>query len=66
MSEQILVRVNPGDVNYINRIMEGYEYLGVVTTIDRSQGLLRIRSTPDTTAEAKEILRRIPVPIVFE
>jgi hypothetical protein len=66
MTEQILIRVNPCDVNYINRIMEGYEYLGVVTTIDRSQGLLLIRTTPDTRDEASQILRAISVPIAFE
>ena len=66
MTEQILIRVNPCDVNYINRIMEGYEYLGVVTTIDRLQGLLLIRTTPDTMDEASRILRAIPVPIAFE
>jgi hypothetical protein len=66
MSESILIRVDPCHVNYINRIMEGYEYLGVVTTVDRFQGLLIIRVTPDTSAQTKQILRSLPVQITFE
>ena len=46
MSEAIYVRVAPKDINYINRIMEGYEYLGVVTTVKKPEGLLIIRVTP--------------------
>lgn len=49
------------DVNYINRIMEGYEYLGVVTTVKDKQGVLRIRVTPDTYPEVLEILENLPI-----
>lgn len=45
--------------------MEGYEYLGVVTTIDRSAGILLIRSTPDMHNEAKVVLSSLPIRLEF-
>ena len=66
MSNSIRIRIEPCNVNYVNRIMEGYEYLGVVTTLDRSAGLLMIRVTPDTDDEVRRILTDLPVEIEFE
>ncbi|MBP2640848.1 MAG: hypothetical protein H6Q66_1799 [Firmicutes bacterium] len=66
MPNSIRIRTEPCNVNYVNRIMEGYEYLGVVTTIDRSDGLLMIRATPDTAYEVRQILTDLPVKIEFE
>jgi len=61
----VFVRVAPADVNYVNRIMEGYEYLGVVTTVDKTQGVLAVRATADTTADVRAILARLPVVVEF-
>jgi len=47
-------------------LMEGYEYLGLVTTIDHQKGLLVVRSTPDTQEEARRVLATFPVPVVLE
>ena len=32
MDNRVYIEIAPGDVNYVNRIMEGYEYLGILTT----------------------------------
>lgn len=61
----VFVRVAPRDVNYVNRIMEGYEYLGVVTTVDKARGVLAVRATADTAAEVRAILARLPVALEF-
>jgi len=66
MSNSIRIRTEPCNVNYVNRIMEGYEYLGVVTTLDRSEGLLMIRATPDTADEVRRILADLSVKVEFE
>ena len=42
------IRDSPSDVNYINRIIEGYEYLGILTTLDPKRATCRINSTADT------------------
>ena len=61
MYEEILIKVDMKHINYINRIMEGYEYLGVVTTVKNMGNILRIRVTPDTYSEVQEILANLPL-----
>ncbi|AIF51483.1 DUF4911 domain-containing protein [Pelosinus sp. UFO1] len=61
MHEQILIRIDVKYINYLNRIMEGYEYLGVVTTVKDQVGVLRIRVTPDTYKEVQDILENLPI-----
>ena len=61
----IFIRVDPRDVNFVNRIMEGHEYLGVVTTVDKARGILAVRATADTASAARTILARLPAVIEF-
>lgn len=55
--DAVYIEINPHDVNYINRILEGYEYLGILTTLDPKRALCCIHATADTRAEVIEILR---------
>lgn len=64
-NKPIYIQVEPRLVNYVNRIMEGYEYLGVVSTLDRSKGILVIRTTPDTTGEVQDILAHLPFSVQY-
>lgn len=61
----VFIRVNPRDVNFVNQIMEGYEYYGVVTTLDRATGILVVRATDDTNPEVRAILADLPVTVEF-
>lgn len=61
----VYIRVATSDITFVSKVMEGYEYLGVVTTLDRAAGLLIIRATPDTRPEVIEIIRNLPVPYTF-
>lgn len=61
MKTEIFLKVNKEDINYINRIMEGYEYLGVVSTIDKKEGIIVIRTTTDMYDEAKVILGNLEI-----
>ncbi len=60
MFEAVFAVVDPKEINFLNRIMESYEYLGVVTTLDR-QGLVLIRVTPDTFQDVIDILLTLPI-----
>ena len=60
MFEAIFAVIDPKEINFLNRIMEGYEYFGVVTTIDR-QGLVLIRVTPDTFQDVLDVLLTLPI-----
>lgn len=51
--------IDPKHTNYVNRILEGYEYVGVMTSLDTS-GRCMVRCTPDTRSLASEILSRLP------
>ncbi|WP_333594628.1 DUF4911 domain-containing protein [Anaerospora hongkongensis] len=65
MSDGLYIKVEPCNITFISRIMEGYEYFGVVTTIDRSEGLLVIRTTPDMRPEIQAILMSLPIQVDF-
>ena len=51
--------------DYINRVMEGYEYLGVVSTHDKKEGIIVIRTTPDMFDEVKLILDNLDVNFTY-
>lgn len=61
----IYIQIEPKNINFVNRIMEGYEYLGVVSTLDRNEGILVIRATPDTAVEVRDILAHLPIEIKY-
>ena len=61
----IYIQLEPKYVNYINRIMDGYEYLGVVSTLNRKEGIVVIRVTPDTATEVHTILAHLPIPVKY-
>ena len=61
MFQPIMLRLDPKRINFLNQIMEGYEYLGAVTTLNRSAGIVIIRATPDTSHEVREILANLPI-----
>ena len=51
--------IDPKHTNYVNRILEGYEYVGVMTSVDKT-GRCMVRCTPDTRSLAIEILSCLP------
>ncbi|HEY3424086.1 MAG TPA: DUF4911 domain-containing protein [Negativicutes bacterium] len=65
MADTIFIQIDPQYIHYINQIMEGYEYLGVVSTVNRAEGILTIRVTPDTYQEVKDILKQLPIPLIY-
>lgn len=63
----VYFEVRPTDVNYVNRILEGYEYLGVLTTINTKRSTCVVNSTADTRDEVIDILTHldnVPVKIL--
>lgn len=65
MKEIVKLKMNPCDINAFNRLMEGYEYLGAVTTLDRETGIVIVRSTPDFYGEVVDIVRNMPLSCIF-
>lgn len=59
----IYLVLNPAHIDLLNKILEGYEYLGVLSTLDRQQGLAVVRGTTDTYQDLLQILNHLPFPV---
>ena len=67
MYDELYIEVPPHLVNYINRIIEGYEYLGVLTTINAKRATCVVHTTKDTKEIAIAVLKsltEIPIAIL--
>lgn len=56
---RVYIEIPPEAVNYINRIIEGYEYLGILTTLDPKRATCQINSTADTRDIVIDILTHL-------
>lgn len=56
----VYIKVEPTRIGFVGWIFEGYEYLGIVSTIDREQGLIAVRSTKDTRLAVQSIIDHLP------
>ena len=61
----VFFHLAPKHINYINRIIEGYEYLGVMTSVDTS-GRCMLRCTPSTKPLAIEVLTSLSDYVTIE
>ncbi len=61
--EGIRCRLKPADINKLNRIFEGYDGLGIVSTLDPKEGLIMVYVTPSIYPEAITIIRNAPFPV---
>ena len=59
MYDELYIEVPPHMVNYINRIIEGYEYLGVLTTINAKRATCVVHTTKDTKEIAIAVLKSL-------
>ncbi|WP_298704998.1 DUF4911 domain-containing protein, partial [uncultured Veillonella sp.] len=63
--EYVYFRIDPTETNYVNRILEGYEYLGVMTTLDVAKGICMVRSTKDTASLVRQVLDSLGVELEY-
>jgi hypothetical protein len=49
----------------LTKVVEAYDNLGIVSTLDQASGMVIIRVTQDTWAEMLEILHNLPFFISF-
>ncbi len=66
MKSEIIARVNPENIDMLTKIIEAYDNLGIVSTLNRDQGLVIIRGTEDTYPELQQILKHLPFPLLLE
>lgn len=56
---RVYIEIPPEAVNYINRIIEGYEYLGILTALDPKRATCQINSTADTRDIVIDVLTHL-------
>ena len=56
---RVYIEIPPEAVNYIYRIIEGYEYLGILTTLDPKRATCQINSTADTRDIVIDVLTHL-------
>lgn len=67
MKDQLYAIVKPEKIDILTKLIEAYDHLAVVSTLDRSRGLVIMRATEDSCRELEEILAHLPFPIeVFD
>ena len=63
MKDQLYAIVTPDKIDILTKLIEAYDHLAVVSTLDRSRGLVVMRATEDSYNELEEILANLPFPI---
>ena len=66
MRDEILAKVSPDRIDMLTKLIEAYDNLGIVSTLDREQGKVIIRVTLDTWPEMMRILNHLPFEISIE
>lgn len=61
----LTIQVERQNISFLKWIIEGYEHLGVITTLDNQNNILFIRSTPDMIHELKKVLKSFTFPITI-
>jgi putative protease len=62
MQDKIFVEVDVRDINFFNRVMEGWEYVGVVSSL-KEKGKLLVTTTPSMYDEAVSIIKNMPIAV---
>lgn len=60
MKSEIFIKVPTRKIAFLTKIIEGYDNLGVVSTIDPDEGIVRIMATPNTLITVRNILESLP------
>lgn len=62
-NEMILVEIAPHDIDFFNKLLEGYDNLALVTTLDAQLGKLALWVTEHAKKDVLAILKCLPVPV---
>jgi hypothetical protein len=59
----VLIRaiVQRSDINFLVRLVEGLGHMGVITTLDKEQGIVLIQTTQDCRQDLLTLMRHMPL-----
>jgi hypothetical protein len=58
------LKISPDRIHYLKFILEGYDNLAILSTVNARQGLVEIRYSPETENDLKYLLAEITSDIV--
>lgn len=61
----VYIAVPPKHIVDVTWAFEGYEHLALVTTIDNSQGIVKLIATPDTVPDVLQILQNMSFSVII-
>ena len=62
----IMLSVAPHDIDFFNKLLEGYDNLAMVTTIDAHLGHMVLRVAENAKKDIMAILHCLPIPVSIE
>ena len=64
--ELIRVSVEPRDIDFLNKLLEGYDNLALVTTVDASLGKMVLSVAKNAKKDIMAVLRCLPIPVCID
>ncbi len=61
----IFLQIAPEDIVYLKSILESYEELGIIRTLDRQKGEIVILATKDMEQELRDLLNSLHEEVSF-
>lgn len=60
MDNQLNLIIARKDIAFLTKIMEGYDNLGLVSTVNAEEGLVTVHFTPGTEPMVRDIVSNLP------
>lgn len=64
--ELLVCRVAPNDIDLFNKLLEGYDNLALVTTLDSSLGRMALRFAAAAKKDLLAVIHCLPIPVAIE
>ena len=61
---KLQLEISPARIHFLKFILEGYDGMALLSTVDGEQGLVEIRYPPEVEDDLKILLRKIKAQIV--
>jgi hypothetical protein len=65
-STPVRIKVNPKDIIYVHGIIEAYDHLAVVRTLDNKNGILELLASPSFLEDLHALLNALSGEIALE
>ena len=64
--ELIYVQVEPADIDLFNKLIEGYDNMAMVTTVDANIGQMVLRVAKHAQKDIMAVLKCLPIPVSID